>query len=322
MTTSDFPECKTAVVVGRFQNYFLHQGHLDFFNEVGNSKYDNLVIVICSPVFERTKKNPLDFEMRKAMLKHRYKSATILHLRDCRSDHEWSDKLDIILESTGFKDMILFCSRDSFQKNYFGKNRVHVIPEKSSDNSAFWRNKVKSFTLTNHSQDFLLGAVYTTQNQYPRSSITCDIIAFKKFPPIKPSNQLLGFDIVLGKKKNCDKWCLPGGFVDLGHNLEQTARKELKEETNLGDADYPLYYIGSFNIKDWRLTEGESIVTALFACQITHSSADLKAGDDLDEVKWVSLYNFDFNTIVEEHVPLIKAFIKQHVPEFKEIKDE
>lgn len=46
------------------------------------------------------------------------------------------------------------------------------------------------------------------------------------------------FSILLVKRDNYpfkDKWCLPGGFVDIDETLDEAARRVLKNETNLKD---------------------------------------------------------------------------------------
>lgn len=65
-----------------------------------------------------------------------------------------------------------------------------------------------------------------------------------------------GFQIILISVRNGQAWCLPKGLVDKGETTEETAVREVKEETGitgriidtLGDINY-WYYIKEENIK-------------------------------------------------------------------------
>lgn len=65
-----------------------------------------------------------------------------------------------------------------------------------------------------------------------------------------------GFQIILISVRNGQAWCLPKGIVDKGETTEETALREVSEETGLtgriidklGDINY-WYYIKEENIK-------------------------------------------------------------------------
>jgi 8-oxo-dGTP diphosphatase len=63
---------------------------------------------------------------------------------------------------------------------------------------------------------------------YPRASVTVDIIVFCMFD--KEMSVLL---IQRGKEPFREKWALPGGFIEMEETLLETGRRELKEETGL-----------------------------------------------------------------------------------------
>jgi len=64
------------------------------------------------------------------------------------------------------------------------------------------------------------------QYKYPRPAVTADIIIFNE----NKDKILL---IERGGEPFKGMWALPGGFMDMNETIEQTAYRELEEETNL-----------------------------------------------------------------------------------------
>ena len=77
-------------------------------------------------------------------------------------------------------------------------------------------------------------------------------------------------------------WDLPGGFVEIGQNLEDALRQEIKEE--LGVEVKSLTYYGSFVSKYKILKMTEDIVGSAFKVKL--KSEDFKPGSDVDDVRW------------------------------------
>ncbi len=76
-------------------------------------------------------------------------------------------------------------------------------------------------------------------NEFERLSVTSDIIIFSVSDGIQENYRKLPakhFSILLVKRDNFphkDKWCLPGGFVNIDETLEAAATRILANETNL-----------------------------------------------------------------------------------------
>ena len=51
--------------------------------------------------------------------------------------------------------------------------------------------------------------------------------------------------ILLNLRSDTHSWGIPGGAIELGETLEQTAARELKEETNLTAASFTLLHLFS-----------------------------------------------------------------------------
>lgn len=92
-----------------------------------------------------------------------------------------------------------------------------------------------------------------------------------------------GGEVLIGRKEEVEghpisgQWHFPGGRMDRGENVEEAARREIKEETGLEVEIHQLVdvYRGM-----------EDMVRVIFHCEA--SNRDAEAEDDLEAVKWVS----------------------------------
>ncbi|MGD9129125.1 MAG: NUDIX domain-containing protein [Candidatus Woesebacteria bacterium] len=80
-----------------------------------------------------------------------------------------------------------------------------------------------------------------------------------------------------------DYWDNPGGFVDFSENIEDTVIREVKEETNLTVAIEK--YLSSE--PDQYGPEGAPVINLFYYAKIL--SGEMKALDDVAELKWFSL---------------------------------
>lgn len=83
------------------------------------------------------------------------------------------------------------------------------------------------------------------------------------------------------------KWAIPGGFVREDESLEESALRELKEETGLSRDTYveQLYTFGEVD----RDPRGRVISVAYIALVAEPEKIKLKASDDAREAKWFSI---------------------------------
>lgn len=144
--------------------------------------------------------------------------------------------------------------------------------------------------------------------EYPRPSVTVDCIIF-------------GFDAESALKVLLiqraydpfkDKWALPGGFVDMGENLEQAALRELEEETGLKDNIFieQLYTFGNPN----RDPRGRVISVAYFAL-VNLSDHDIQASSDAKNAQWFELDQipslaFDHEEILEIAINRLRVKVR------------
>lgn len=81
------------------------------------------------------------------------------------------------------------------------------------------------------------------------------------------------------------KWAVPGGFVEPTEALDEAARRELAEETNVRDVYLEQLYTFGHPARDPR---GRVVTVAYFA--LAHDGLLTQAGDDAAEAGWFSVY--------------------------------
>lgn len=131
--------------------------------------------------------------------------------------------------------------------------------------------------------------------EYPRALLCVDIIVLCK--------ELNKTSIILIERKNPpfeNLWALPGGFIEMDETLEQSALRELKEETGLvfsGLSQFAAYG------NPGRDPRGRSISIVYY--KIIDKMINPIAGDDAAKAKWIDIKEiselaFDHKTIVDD----------------------
>ncbi len=97
---------------------------------------------------------------------------------------------------------------------------------------------------------------------------------------------------------------IPGGFVNEGEKVEDTAVREMLEETNLNIE--PINILGAYS--DPKRDPRGHVITIAFIGKII--GGEVKAGDDADDFEWISyeelkdkhvVRTFDHNKIMEDY---------------------
>ncbi|OFX62122.1 MAG: NUDIX hydrolase [Bacteroidetes bacterium GWA2_30_7] len=133
--------------------------------------------------------------------------------------------------------------------------------------------------------------------EYPRPALTADCIILNK--------RQNSFKILLIKRKHepfKDFWAFPGGFMEMDETIENSAKRELLEETGLKIENLKQFKTYSSVNRDPR---GRVISVVFYG--FSDKTQTAKANDDAAEVKW-----FDVNDLPKlafDHEVILKEFI-------------
>ncbi|MFZ2188863.1 MAG: NUDIX domain-containing protein [Candidatus Moraniibacteriota bacterium] len=285
-----------SVVIGRFQVPELHAGHLYLIN-YACEKADALLILVGVTQAMPSKRNPLDFVIRKMMLKKAFPKAMIIALPDNPSDARWSDSVDQVI-GENFPDyaVSLFGSRDSFIPYYSGKYPVVTVPKMTVPSGTVMRKKVNGAVTAD--KQFISGIIYAQNKRFPISFQTVDIAV------VRHEDQA----VLMGRKKiDGEKYRFIGGFVDpADDSLEMAAHRELREEAGPIDC-HNFTYLGSWRVSDYRYrAEEDKVMTAFF---VTYKLCGREcAGDDIDELAWIPIWDCK-KVVIKEHKRLAEELL-------------
>lgn len=114
---------------------------------------------------------------------------------------------------------------------------------------------------------------------YPRPSVTVDIVLLMDTLPHP--------QVLLIRRKNSpfkDLWALPGGFLEMDESFQESALRELWEETGISNVH--LTQIGAYGEPD-RDPRGR-VITIAYLGIVKYEQPEAVAGSDASEVAWFS----------------------------------
>lgn len=293
-----------GVIIGRFQLDELHEAHIDLIQSVINRHSKVILFLGVAPTLG-TKRNPLDFSTRKAMIEEKFgsKLSAILPIFDSRSNKFWSDTIDTkIREVFQMGDVVLYGSRDSFIPYYEGKFDTCELEPNSYVSASDIRDKISKEIRA--SKEFRAGVVYGIYNTFPTVYSTIDVAILNED----------NTKVLLGQKKDENRFRFIGGFVDINDkSLIDTVKREGREETGL-ELD-EIKYITSTKAIDWRYTKEpeRGIMTHFHTAKYIFGSP--QPNDDIVVLKWFDIKSFTnkiFNNdyLVNGHQNLMEILLK------------
>ena len=132
----------------------------------------------------------------------------------------------------------------------------------------------------------------------------------------KPRNPIPTIDIILVENSNSNKillikrkkdpfkdyFSLPGGFVNEGEKVEDAVRREAEEELLVKVEPIDILGVYSDPHRDPR----GHIMSITFIVKIM--SGELKAGDGVEEVKWIGINNLGNIKIGFDHLKILSDY--------------
>ena len=131
--------------------------------------------------------------------------------------------------------------------------------------------------------------------KYPHPAVTTDSVIF-------------GFDgasinvllIERGIEPFKGSWALPGGFLNMNETVEEGAKRELQEETNVKEVYLEQFHVFSAIDRDPR----ERVLTVAFFALVSKNDFEVIAGDDAARAKWHEWNNLP--TLAFDHAEIIR----------------
>ena len=138
-------------------------------------------------------------------------------------------------------------------------------------------------------------------------------------PAVTVDGVVFGFDdadlkllLVRRKSEPCKgAWALPGGFVEISEGLEEAARRELREETGIGE----LYLEQLYTFGEPKRDPRERVISVAYYALLKLSEHTVRAASDAIEVAWFPVAElpelaFDHERIVETGLKRLKAKVR------------
>lgn len=122
--------------------------------------------------------------------------------------------------------------------------------------------------------------------RYKNPCCTTDTVVFSyKDEQALEEGRLKVLLVKRGNHPSIGCWALPGGFVNLRENLEDTARRELQEET--GVSGLPVEQFACYG--DYQRDPRARIITSAYLSIVKESDVSVEAGDDAADAAWFEI---------------------------------
>lgn len=145
----------------------------------------------------------------------------------------------------------------------------------------------------------------------------CDACRYIQYISPVPCNSLVitnkSGEILLVERKNEPRagfWDLPGGFIDVGENIENSVIREAKEEVNIDFKPEDLHYISSGFMRYLYKGINEHLLNVAYHADLPEGQ-EVIAGDDAKTAKFFAAKDIPWQDIAFTNVTkMIKAYLE------------
>lgn len=168
--------------------------------------------------------------------------------------------------------------------------------EEQGEISRNGQNAAQATKITETAETAEAKAHHYDASKYERPSVTVDVVMM--------TLRQRDLQVLLIKRRSwpyAGMWAIPGGFVNADESLEDAAKRELQEETNLQDVYLEQLYTFGDPGRDPRTR----VITVVYFALIDYERLKgVRAADDAVDVNWFSVYNlpplaFDHEKIIQ-----------------------
>lgn len=111
--------------------------------------------------------------------------------------------------------------------------------------------------------------------------------------------------VLLQLRTDNNKWCIPGGCMELGETAEETAKREVFEETNLVVEELSLFNVYSGEEQHWTYPDGNEV----YFINIAYITNRFKGFMKVDRVESKELKFFEVENLPKEITPSNKPIL-------------
>lgn len=158
-------------------------------------------------------------------------------------------------------------------------------------------------------------------SKYDRPSVTVDTLVYTVMKEEISNYRKLPkkvFKVLLINRKQHpfkDTWAIPGGFVNMDENLEEAAKRELKEETNIDN----IYLEQLYTYGDVGRDPRTRVISCCYMSLVDSSCFNVVASDDALDARW---FEIQYNLIEEQKNINSNGYIKRKTYQLTLINQE
>lgn len=148
----------------------------------------------------------------------------------------------------------------------------------------------------------------------------CKYCGYLQYISPVPCNSLVisnkNGEILLVERKNEPKagfWDLPGGFIDIGENIETSVIREAKEEVDLDFQVSDLHYISSIPLRYLYKGVNEYLLNVAYHADFPEGQK-VTAGDDAKSAKFFAPEDIPWKDIAFENVTMM---LRKYLNEYR-----